>query len=158
MKNTFKEYHFYDADNNDNFLNNSIIILDTNILLNLYRFNSKNRVKFFEILERLKERLYLTYQIGNEFYRNRELVVNDTSLFTKNLEEYLINEINQIESKIVNCNFKGIEKLNLLKYEKNLQNNLLDILYKTKNKITEEIKKSPTIIEKKSLYGNTTIK
>lgn len=54
-----------------------LISVDTNALLDLYRFTEKARHELFEILETLSSRLFITHQAALEFYRNRLSVFED---------------------------------------------------------------------------------
>ncbi|MBZ9688848.1 hypothetical protein G9F72_021230 [Clostridium estertheticum] len=71
----------------DSILKNGIIILDANALLNIYRFNNDNREKYFEILDVVKDRLFLTYQSVQEFYNNRLTIIYNKSKFKEDLKK-----------------------------------------------------------------------
>ncbi|MBO3002907.1 DUF4935 domain-containing protein [Stenotrophomonas maltophilia] len=49
----------------------SVIALDTNVLLGLYRMPSETRKEVTELLARLKERIWVPYHVLLEFHRNR---------------------------------------------------------------------------------------
>ncbi|MFF3868916.1 PIN domain-containing protein, partial [Micromonospora sp. NPDC001898] len=51
------------------------VVLDTNVLLDAYRFAAKTRAELFEALERLGDRLWLPHQVALEFHRNRVGVI-----------------------------------------------------------------------------------
>lgn len=53
----------------------AIFVLDTNVLLNLYRFSDKTRDKLIETLETLKDRLWIPYWVGKEYFKNRPSVI-----------------------------------------------------------------------------------
>ncbi|MEU3546623.1 PIN-like domain-containing protein [Streptomyces longwoodensis] len=50
-----------------------LVVLDANVLLNLYRSNERTRNDTLVVLERLRERLWIPYQVLTEFWRNRDL-------------------------------------------------------------------------------------
>jgi predicted nucleic acid-binding protein len=52
-------------------LEEDLIFLDTNVLLNLYRYNSQTRDKLLEVLRALSGRVWLTSYSGLEYFRNR---------------------------------------------------------------------------------------
>lgn len=52
-----------------------LIVLDTNVLLSLYRMPPSTRDEFFSLLEELKERLWIPYHVGLEFQRARLKVI-----------------------------------------------------------------------------------
>ncbi|MDH6700736.1 putative nucleic acid-binding protein [Streptomyces sp. MAA16] len=49
------------------------VVLDTNVLLNLYRSNERTRTDTFAVLEQLQERLWIPHQVLSEFWKNRDL-------------------------------------------------------------------------------------
>ncbi|MFE7773306.1 PIN-like domain-containing protein [Streptomyces sp. NPDC057445] len=50
-----------------------MIVLDTNVLLNLYRYNARTREDTLAVLSRLRARLWVPHQVLTGFRRNREL-------------------------------------------------------------------------------------
>ncbi|MFD4738122.1 PIN-like domain-containing protein [Streptomyces virginiae] len=50
-----------------------MVVLDTNVLLNLYRSNARTRQDTFAVLTKLRDRLWVPHQVLTEFWRNREL-------------------------------------------------------------------------------------
>ncbi len=51
--------------------NEGLIVLDTNVLLNLYRYSKPTVGDLFRMLEELKDRLWLPHQVAYEFSRRR---------------------------------------------------------------------------------------
>lgn len=49
----------------------AVIVLDTNILLNLYRYSEETRDDILSVMEKLKGRLWMPYQVGLEYFNNR---------------------------------------------------------------------------------------
>src|SRR4051812_16016806 len=52
---------------------------DTNILLHLYRYTKETSDELFTVLEAVKDRLFVPYQVCLEFSRNRELIRHEQS-------------------------------------------------------------------------------
>ncbi|MGQ5596126.1 PIN-like domain-containing protein [Streptomyces sp. ESR1.13] len=50
-----------------------LVVLDTNVLLNLYRSNERTRNDTFSVLSKLRDRLWIPHQVLSEFWRNRDL-------------------------------------------------------------------------------------
>ena len=50
---------------------NCVFTFDANVLLNLYRYSDPPVNHFFEILEKVGERIWLTYQSSYEYHKNR---------------------------------------------------------------------------------------
>jgi hypothetical protein len=53
----------------------AIIVLDANVLLNLYRLPATARDEFITVLESLRERLWVPHQVALEFQRSRLTVI-----------------------------------------------------------------------------------
>lgn len=51
------------------------LVLDTNMLLNVYRYQEETRERLFEILEKLKERLWIPHRVMYEYQKNRLEVI-----------------------------------------------------------------------------------
>lgn len=58
----------------DDALVNATVVLDTNVLLGLYRASPDLRTKRLEVFRTIGDRLFLPYQVGVEFHRNRPVV------------------------------------------------------------------------------------
>ena len=53
-------------------LTTAMVVLDTNVLLNLYRYAPDSRTSIFRVLDALAENLFIPHQVAAEFWRNRE--------------------------------------------------------------------------------------
>lgn len=53
------------------------IVLDTNVLLNLYRYSDASRTEFAAVLQALALRLWIPHQVAFEFHKNRVQVINE---------------------------------------------------------------------------------
>lgn len=76
---------------------NGLVSIDANALLDLYRFSESARNEYFEVLEKLRLRLFITHQAALEFYRNRLLVVESRL----NAAEEKCKEIDQLLTTVV---------------------------------------------------------
>jgi hypothetical protein len=56
---------------------NGAIVLDTNVLLDLYRYSEASRNEFAAVLRLLAERLWIPHQVALEFHKNRLQVIDD---------------------------------------------------------------------------------
>jgi hypothetical protein len=54
-----------------------LVALDANVLLSLYRYNSRTRSDLLAVLARLKESLWIPHQVLREFWRNHESARGD---------------------------------------------------------------------------------
>ncbi len=72
MKNHFKEYYSLSSDDVSRIWNGDyLLVLDTNVLLNPYRYSKETSDQLFAILESLKDKLWIPYQVGWEYQNNR---------------------------------------------------------------------------------------
>lgn len=71
MKDVFGD--FFPLSNNefDELIDQSIIVLDTNVLLDFYRYSPNSSENFFELLDEVTDQLWMPYQVGWEFLRSR---------------------------------------------------------------------------------------
>lgn len=53
-----------------------IFAFDANMLLNIYRYTPETQEKFFVILERFKDRIWISHQAASEYLKRREDVIN----------------------------------------------------------------------------------
>lgn len=100
-----------------------IFVFDTNVLLNLYRYNSNIRSILLESLEELSKhkKVWLPYQIAKEFASNRDKVIIDTI----NNYEQLENEENKF-IKIVKDKLRLDEKDNEIEELQNIVKKWID--------------------------------
>lgn len=167
MKQRFKHYHL--TENVDYIYKDAIIILDTNSILNIYRYNTDNRKKYIEILKKVSKRIYLTNQICDEFYKNRFLIIENRTTFKENIFEMISENQNKLLNILENCT--GTEKYNsslsILKHETELKENISNNLKNSLDKIKEYIndfdqdldisyiqKEDPILEEINSIVGN----
>ncbi|NLY45478.1 MAG: DUF4935 domain-containing protein [Tissierella sp.] len=139
MKNKFFQYHI--SDYIDDIYKDALIVFDANSLLNLYRYNTRNREKYFEIIDSLEDRLILPYQVGLEFYKNRINLIKQRTDFKniikKYIEESLEKLINVIESGNGSQEYNAA--LTILRNEVELKENIINIIEKSKKEILEKI-------------------
>lgn len=115
--------------------NESYIILDTNILLNLYRYSKSTQEILLENLEKKKDKLVLHEIVLKEFFRNRYSVINEHCKVIEDLsEKFKKIGLNQIKSDINSFRHTNLNK-----------ENLINIIEEFEEKINEELKKCEII-------------
>ena len=77
MKKHFAHYYQLTSDELSGVLDSSLIALDANVLLDLYRYSAPTRRDFIRILRKLRPRLWLPHQAGQEFHANRLQVIKE---------------------------------------------------------------------------------
>jgi hypothetical protein len=72
MKDLFPSYYYSLSDKEFTELwDKCTFIFDTNAFLDLYEYHRETREKFFEVLESIKDRLWIPHQIALEYQENR---------------------------------------------------------------------------------------
>jgi DNA-binding CsgD family transcriptional regulator len=56
---------------------NSLITFDTNVILNLYRYSDSTRIAILELIKKFEKQIFLTFQVGLEYNRNRYEIISD---------------------------------------------------------------------------------
>lgn len=137
MKKIYSNY--YPKSNKDikNIWDDCIIIPDTNVLLSLYAYPENTRIKVLDILDKLSKdkKIYLLYQIGIEFYNNKNKLIEGQKNNCSNYKRDFIkikdlfndNYSRPFLSKDLMTKFKAIESdiLNEMETERRKCDNLL---------------------------------
>jgi hypothetical protein len=79
MREAFVAWYQLDDQERRHIYREGLIVLDTNALLDLYRFTSAARQEVLALLRKVADRLWMPYQVGLEFHRNRLGVIHDAS-------------------------------------------------------------------------------
>jgi hypothetical protein len=76
-------------------LTQGMVVLDTNVLLNLYRYNARTRTDLVAVLTKLGDRLWVPQQVVVEFWRGRESALRDLQETGENTVEALQDHLQQ---------------------------------------------------------------
>ena len=60
-------------------MSNYLVFVDTNILLDFYRFRRESGLVLLQRFDKIHDRLITTYQVEMEFKKNRQRVILDAS-------------------------------------------------------------------------------
>lgn len=77
MRSLFPGYYRPTADEFEELWRDGQVVFDTNVLLNLYRYGPSSRQAWFRVLHKIKERLWIPYQVAEEFQEARIGVIED---------------------------------------------------------------------------------
>lgn len=114
MREAFKGLNLYSKESYEDIWENATIVLDTNILLNLFRYSKDTRKKFFTVLNSYKSRLWLPYQVIREYYKNRDKVIKDSTKEIVQLEKIIKDKLDDILTEVKKYN-KKIQSIDDLK-------------------------------------------
>ncbi|WP_242225926.1 PIN-like domain-containing protein [Bacillus cereus group sp. BfR-BA-01358] len=99
MKTVFPEFYKYDQEEFKDIFNECYFVIDTNVLLNLYRYSETTADELLEILKRVSDRLWMPYQVGIEYHFNRVNVILDQQLAYDNICQKIDSQATELISK-----------------------------------------------------------
>ena len=131
MKNTFKEFARPKSEDLKKLWDSAVIILDTNVLLNLYAYSEKTRNEVFKILEKLKKQLWLPYKVCEEFYTKRISIIDTSNHKNDKIIDYIEDLLNIDKESCLYGLFHNNKDLKKLKddAQKILKQSELDIFH-----------------------------
>lgn len=88
MKELFPGYYRKTEDDIKRIWENGIIMFDTNVLLNLYRYSDSTQRTIIELIKRFSSQIYLPHQAALEYNRNRyEVIAEQEKAYNEFLEK-----------------------------------------------------------------------
>lgn len=102
MRDQFAHFYMPDDDAIATAMTNGLVVPDTNVVLSLYRFQATARDELFEELEKLgsSERLWIPYQVGHEFHRNRLEAIAQQEQFFRETRRELDGSIGAVRRRV----------------------------------------------------------
>lgn len=71
MRNAFNQYYGLTEEEIDRIWGKALLVLDTNVLLSLYRLQSEARKEILVAISKYKDRLWMPFQVGYEYHEHR---------------------------------------------------------------------------------------
>lgn len=106
MKNIFKSFYKLSVDEYKILWNNALFVFDTNILLNLYRYQSSTKDEFLSVIEQLQERIWIPHHVALEFHRNRLIVIADQHKRYSEVRSIISKSIASLQTDLDNLQLK----------------------------------------------------
>ncbi len=100
MKQIFDGFYSLQPDGYNRLWKDAYFIFDTNVLLNLYRYNQSTSDKLIEVISALGEKVWIPHMVGLEYQRNRLSVIGEQNSKFEKVESIISNGISSIESKL----------------------------------------------------------
>ena len=91
MKKKLSEFYPIDEKVITKIWESAIFVFDTNTLLHLYRYSKNTRNDFMQVLQNIKNSLWIPYQVALEFQQNRLNVIRESQKKYKELDAVLGN-------------------------------------------------------------------
>lgn len=100
MKNLFRGHYPPSKKEFEELWSKGLLVLDTNSLLNLFRYSSGTRDELLELLRRYQDRLWLPHQVGLEFHRHRRAVPGAQSKVFDTVEKAIDGAESEVIQKL----------------------------------------------------------
>lgn len=113
MKKTFPGYNKEDKEYYKDLFANGLIILDTNLLTDLYRYKAQSRLEFISTLKQVQNRLWIPYHVALEYNRNRMEVIREQQTTYSKVKRIIQSNLDNIR--------ENLDKLNLKKRHSQLE-------------------------------------
>lgn len=137
MKTSFSGYYPPSAEQYEQLWKEAVIVLDTNVLLNLYRLPTTAGDELLGVLELLKERLWIPHQVALEFQRRRLTVIASERKATEDALSATSELVDDIKAKVEGLQIDkrglGIESQPLLSELEKANDQLLEAIKTTHN-------------------------
>ncbi len=143
MRNLFPGYYQPSQQEYKDMWEKCIFVFDANVLLNIYKYSPQMREKFFNILTKLQNRIWIPYQAAFEYQKNRHSVISTKLKLYSEIEKDLSNNLENL-NKLLNNKRKENKKHNL---DHNIDN--------IKSIYQEALDKSKDILSKAQLENNS---
>lgn len=100
MRNLFSGYYKLSKEEINSLWGNAIFVFDTNVLLNLYRYQSSTRDSLLSVIERLADQVWIPYHVGLEFQRNRLKVIAEQHKRYSEVQNIVSESISNMQNKL----------------------------------------------------------
>lgn len=108
---------------------NHLVVLDTNVLLELYRQPTNISIDIISSFDKIKNNLYIPYQVYIEFLKHHQKICGDEKKRYKKIENDLSNTINNLQDSI-NSKINSYRKHNytdISLLHQDLENKIIEI-------------------------------
>ena len=100
MKNSYPGYYRPTKDEFAKLWKDCLFALDANVLLNLYRYSTTTSRELLNIVKPVSDRIWLPYQAGLEYQRNRISVIEQQTRAYNMIAEFLDKTEKQIDNEL----------------------------------------------------------
>ncbi|PQJ61813.1 PIN-like domain-containing protein [Photobacterium angustum] len=106
MKSNFKSFYKPQSEELTDLWNNAIFVFDTNILTNLYRYQSKTTEDFLKVLSQIQDRIWIPHHVALEYQRNRLGVIEEQHNKFAETKSTINNMVDELQKKLDNLQLK----------------------------------------------------
>jgi len=133
-----------DKEKKEDLIKKATIIIDTNVLLNCYRWSRETAEQFLNLLEQLSDRIWFSYYVLKEFFNKRIYIIQKKEADLKKIEDEIDKKIKELKKKIEETNSK--RELKAQDFSEELQK-LEQIKDSISKKIERELKQIVNIFD-----------
>lgn len=102
MKEIFKEFYSeYKIDFNK-LQDDTVVVFDTNSLLNIYRYSQNTSNKFIEAIKKINKNIWIPYQVGLEFNLNRKKIMKELQDAPLDFQNNIESNLNKFKNQVTN--------------------------------------------------------
>jgi hypothetical protein len=106
MKKSFPEYYKLSEAGFSQLWKDATFIFDTNVLLNLYRYQSPTRESLLQVMDKLSKRVWIPHHVALEFQRNRLTVISEQDNKFGEVKKIVSEVRDQLESRLETLQLK----------------------------------------------------
>lgn len=125
---------------------NGIILFDSNVLLNLYRYSESTRESLLNLIDRFSEQIYLPHQAALEYNKNRYEVIAEQE---KAYYDFL-KKINSVQEDLQSTSRPPFITVKV-------DENLSEILNTVKDELNNSIEKFSNYLQKDPVYDRISL-
>jgi hypothetical protein len=105
MRKQFSGYYRPKAEELAQKFKECVFVLDTNVLLHLYRYTPETRDNLISVLHAVKDRVWIPHQVGQEYHENRVSVIVGERNIYQGLKEAVDKSLQELNKNARPANF-----------------------------------------------------
>jgi hypothetical protein len=106
MKKLFPSYYQLNDNEFSQLWKDATFVFDTNVLLNLYRYQASTRDSLLKVIRQLSGRVWIPYHVGLEFQLNRLRVIAEQYNRFSEVRGIIDDSIGEMEKNLTDYNSK----------------------------------------------------
>lgn len=145
MKKQLAGYYLLEPDDIDNLWHNGLIVLDTNVLLNFYRFSKPTSDELLRMIRKFEGQLWIPNQVESEFQKNRADVISKQIESYGNLAKDILKCEEALENKITE--YSRHPFIDIKKIQEPIQKSFQKSFSEVQNELNNLEEKHPDYLE-----------
>lgn len=150
MKEEFREFYYKEEIDFTKLDDSILVVLDTNVLLHIFRFSIESRRKLMKSVKKVENNLWLPYHVGLEYNLHKVALVNKMRKSKENIQQEIDQEVEVLKNSVFrildNIGIKSID-------EKVIRKAIKDNFDKKTNELMTEWKRAD-LSKEFALIGN----